>query len=213
MGCFALGCLTFLVIGFLFLIGIAGCTWYLCRKAADTFTSTESVNLAIVQPDSAQIRAAEGSLSRVKTAIATNQETTVGFTAADLNALIDQESEFEGIRGRVRIEIADSLMTIRVSAPLDEIPWKRLRGRWLNFTTALKFDYNEGKFDLDFKTIEANGHQISDAFLSGFVPSFNDVFNSRLHDELEKNNVSDLWDHVKSITLQDDKMVVTTQTN
>lgn len=211
MGCFAAGCLVILILGFLFFAGMIGCTWYFCRKAADTYTSSQPTDLNLAQPDRAQIRAAEGSLARLKTAIATNQETTIGFTAADLNALIDQEPEFDGIRRRVRIEIDNSLMTIRVSAPLDEIPWRRLKGRWLNLSASLRFEYNSGMFDFDVKNLEANGYEISDAFLSSFVPAFNRQFSARFHEELLKNNAGDFWDHVRSIRLEDDKLIVTTE--
>ena len=61
-------------------------------------------------------------MARLRTAIADNKETTVEFTGADLNALFARDPDFEDLRGRVRIEIADSTMTIAVSAPLSSIP-------------------------------------------------------------------------------------------
>src|SRR5690348_13084820 len=68
MGCFAVGCLTVVVAGFIFLIGLMGSAVFLCLKAADTFTSTAPVDLRLVEPDRAQINAAEGSLDRVRAA-------------------------------------------------------------------------------------------------------------------------------------------------
>ena len=122
MGCFAVGCITILVVGFVFIVGAAGTAWYVFTKAADVLTTTEPADLKLVPPDRAQVRAAEGSLSRLKSAIATHQEATVGFTAADLNALINRDPDLEDMRGQIRIDIADSIMTVAVNRSSRQIP-------------------------------------------------------------------------------------------
>jgi hypothetical protein len=200
-----------LIIGFLLVAGVIGGTWYLCRKAADTLASSEPVDLRIAPPDEAQIRTAERSVTRVKTAIATGQETTVVFSAADLNALVDRDPDFSGVRGLVRIDIADSIMTITMSAPLDKIPWARLKGHWFNANATFGFAYAFGIFRIDLRSAEANGHQLSDEFLSSFGSSFNQSFNRSFQDKLRKNNGMEFWNHVKTISLEGDKLVVTTQ--
>lgn len=211
MGCFAKGCLTLLILGFILMAGMIGTTWYIFRKAADTLTSREPIDLQIASPDEAQVRAAERSVTRVKTAIATGQETTVAFTAADLNALLDRDPDFSELRGRTRIDIANSTMTITMSAPLDEIPWARVRRRWFNASVTLSFAYEFGIFGIDIKSAEANGHQLPDFFLSNLVSSFNEGVNQGFHDEIRKNNTSEFWDHVKTMSLEGDKLVVTTK--
>ena len=211
MGCFAKGCLTLLIIGFILIAGVIGGTWYICRKAADTLTSSEPVDLRIVPPDEAQVRTAERSVTRVKTAIATRQETTVVFTAADLNALVDRDPDFSEVRGRMRIDIADSIMTITMSAPLDDIHWARLKRRWFNASATFGFAYAFGMFRVDIKSAEANGHQLPDEFLSSFVSSFNRSFNQRFREKLRENDSAEFWNHVKTISLEGDKLVVTTQ--
>ena len=211
MGCFAKGCLTLLIIGFILVAGVIGGTWYVCRKAADALTSSEAVDLRITPPDEAQARAAEKSVTRVKTAIATGQETTVAFSAADLNALLDRDPDFSHLRGRARIDIADSIMTVKMSAPLDEVPWARLKSRWFNASASFGFAYAFGMFRVDLRSAEANGHYLPDEFLSNFVSSFNRSFNDSFHDELRKNNTTEFWNHVKTMSLEGDKLIVTTQ--
>jgi hypothetical protein len=211
MGCFAMGCLTLLIIGFLLLVGVIGGTWYVCRKAADTLTSSEPVDLGITPPDEAQVRNAERSVTRVKTAIATGQETTVAFTAADLNALVDRDPDFSGVRGRIRIDIANSIMTVRLSAPLDEFSWSRLRNRWFNASATFGFAYAFEMFRIDLRSAEANGHHLPEEFYSTFVSSFNRSLNQSFHDKIRKNEAAEFWDHVKSISLEGDKLVVTTK--
>lgn len=210
MGCFAVGCITILVVGFIFIVGAAGTAWYVCTKAAEVLTTTEPADLKLVPPDQAQVRAAEGSLSRLKSAIATRQEATVGFTAADLNALINRDPDLEDMRGQIRIDIADSIMTVAVNVPLDRFHWRKVRGRWLNATTSFKFDYDAGLFDVDIKSLEANGREMSGSFLSAFNPSFSEAFTDKFRNEMQKNDMGEFWDRVKSIKLEDDKLVITT---
>jgi hypothetical protein len=211
MGCFAKGCLALLIIGFILLGGVIGGTWYLCRKAADALTSSEPVDLRIVPPDEAQVRTAERSVTRVKTAIATRQETTVVFTAADLNALVDRDPDFSEVRGRMRIDIANSIMTITMSAPLNDFFWSRLKRRWFNASAAFSFAYAFGMFRFDIKSAEANGHELPDDILSTFVSSFNQSFNRSFQRKLRENKGAEFWEHVKTMSLEGDKLVVTTQ--
>ena len=211
MGCFAIGCLTLLIIGFVLIAGVIGGTWYVCRKAADKLTSSQKVDLGLVPPDEAQVRNAEKLVTRVKTAIATGQETTVAFTAADLNALIDRDPDFSDLRGRVRIDIADSIMTVRMSAPLDEFPWSRLKERWFNASASFSFSYASEKFRVDLRSAEANGHQLPDEFYSSFSSAFDQGFNEGFQEQVRKNHNSEFWDHIKTMSLEGDKVVVTTQ--
>jgi hypothetical protein len=211
IGCFAKGCLTVLIIGFILMAGLIGGTWYLYRKAADTLTSSEPADFQIERPDAAQVRAAERSLARLKTTIATGQETTVAFTAADLNALLDRDPDFGAMRGRTQISIANSTMTIAVSMPLDDLPWSRMKGRWFNASTTFSFAYAFGMFRVDVISAEANGHQFPDVFLSNFVSSFNEGLNKGFQNEIRKNDTTEFWNHVKTMSLEGDKLVVTTQ--
>ena len=211
MGCFAKGCITLLIIGFLFTIGAIGGTLYLCFKAAAVLTSTEPVDLQLKPPDAAQIRAAEGSLNRLKQATERGEEATIGFTAADLNALINRDQDLDFIHGHIRIDIANSIMTVNVSAPLNEIEWNRVRGRWLNGSAEATVSYAFGMFHFDLHKAELNGHRVPASVVSGFVSSFNQSFNSHFHDSLEKEGITEFWDQIKSIELQDDKLVITTK--
>ncbi|PYJ08325.1 MAG: hypothetical protein DMF06_13020 [Verrucomicrobia bacterium] len=211
MGCFAVGCLTLLIIGFVLVAGVIGGTWYFCRKAADALTSSQPVELGITAPDEAQVRNAERSVTRVKTGIATGQETTVAFTAADLNALVDRDPNFSEVRGRIRFDIANSIMTMRVSAPLDEIPWSRLQNRWLNASATFGFAYAFEMFRLDLRSAEINGYQLPEELCSNFVSSFNRRLNQSFQDKIRESEGAEFWDHVKSISLEGDKLVVTTK--
>ena len=213
MGCFAKGCLTILIVGFLLLACGLGGTWYFYVKMVDNLTSLESADVQVQPPSEGQFQTAETSMNRLREAVAKNKETTVEFTAADLNALFARDAAFSEWRGKIRVEIANSTMTIAVSAPLHSIPLPRVRKRWFNGTARFSFTYDAGTFSFDIKSAEAGGHQVPDIFLSeSTISSFNDSMNKSFRNEVRENNQgSEFWDHVKRMSLEGDKLVVTTQ--
>jgi hypothetical protein len=213
MGCFAKGCLTLLIVGFLLIAAGLGGSWYLYVKMVDNLTSPASADVEVQPPSESQFQTAETSMNRLRKAVAENKETTVEFTAADLNALFARDAAFSDWRGKIRVEIANSTMTIAVSAPLHSIPLPRIKKRWFNGTARFSFTYDSGTFSFDIKSAEAGGHQVPDIFLSeSTISSFNDSMNKSFRNEVRENNQgSEFWDHVKRMSLEGDKLVVTTQ--
>ena len=212
MGCFAKGCLTVLVLGFLFcaVVGIGG--WWFYKKTFNNLTSASPAEVRVETPTPAQIKSAEEARTRLDDAIARNQETTVEFTGPELNHLLQRESGWDVLRGRSRIDISDSTMTVALSASLDALPWPGLKGRWFNGTVRFSMTYASGQFELEIISAEANGNQFPSSLLSSFNSSFNDSMNDEFRKELRKNNrESEFWRHVKSMSLQGDKLIITTK--
>src|SRR5947209_11778433 len=108
MGCFAKGCLTVLVLGFLFIAVVGGGCWYFYKKTFNNLTSTGPVDIRVETPTTAETKSAEDAHARLNEAMARNQETTVEFTGPELNHLLAQNSDLDFLRGRSRIDIADS---------------------------------------------------------------------------------------------------------
>ena len=213
MGCFAKGCLTILIVGFLLLACVLGGCWYVYVKTVDNLTSPAPADVQVQPPSESQFQTAETSMNRLREAVANDKETTVEFTAADLNALFARDPAFSDWRGRIRIEIADSTMTIALSAPLHSIPLPRVKKRWFNGTARFSFNYDDGRFSFDIKSAEAGGHQVPDIFLTeSSISSFSDSMNRSFRDEVKDNDHgADFWNHVKRMSLEGDKLVVTTQ--
>jgi hypothetical protein len=212
MGCFAKGCLTVLIIGFLCvaLVGVGG--WIFYKKTFKNLTTTAPVDVRVEAPTQAQIKTAEESRTRLDEAIARNQETTVEFTGPEINLLLQQNADWDFLRGRTRIDIADSTMTVALSAPLDQLPWPGLKGRWFNGTLRFSMTYTSGTFQLEIISAEANGNEFPSSLLSSFNSSFNDSMNDEFRDEIRKHSgESEFWSHVKSIVLQGDKLLITTK--
>jgi hypothetical protein len=213
MGCFARGCLTILILGGLLIVGAIGSAWFIYHKAVNNLTSTTPADVRTERPTEDQFQTAENSMARLKGAIANNEETTVEFTSADLNALLARDQDFKELRGRARIDMADSMITIALSVPLDSIRWRRLKRRWFNGTARFGFSYSAGQFRIDLESLEAGGHRLPGKFLSGTIMnSFNDGLNESFQERLQDHEAEEnSWRHVKSVSISGDKLVVTTQ--
>jgi len=212
MGCFAKGCLTIIILGFLCLavVGVGG--WLFYKKTFKNLTSSEPADVQVEKATPAQAAAADDSRTRLDEAIAKNEETTVEFTGPELNYLLQQNTDWDFLRGRSRIDIADSTMTVALSAPLDRLPWPGFKGRWFNGTVRFSMTYAAGEFQLEIISAEANGSRFPDALLSRFNSSFDEAMNDEFRKEVRKNTrQSDFWRHVKSISLQGDKLIITTK--
>jgi hypothetical protein len=212
MGCFAKGCLTVLILGFLFLAVIGGGGWYFYKKTFNNLTSTAPADVRVETPTPAETKSAGESRARLDEAIARNQQTTVEFTGPEINLLLSRNTDWDFLRGRSRVDIADSTMTVALSAPLDALPWPGLKGRWFNGTVRFSMDYRSGIFQLDLKSAEANGYSFPTAFLSTFNSGFNESMNKAFRDELARNEQgNEFWNHVETVSLQGDKLVITTK--
>jgi hypothetical protein len=212
MGCFAQGCLAVVIAGFVLVAVGGGGGWYLYNKAINVFTSAQAANIQVEQPSEIAFQAAEGRLNRLRDATSHNRETTIEFTSADLNALIARDPGFAGLRGKGHMTIADSVVTLQLSAPLDSAPFPKLKNRWFNGTARFGFAYTLGQFVFAAKSAEANGHQLPDAFFTSFTPSFNRSFNDSFQRASREHPQSAaFWKRIKGMTVQNDKLIVVTQ--
>src|SRR6202011_1354021 len=184
MGCFAKGCLTVLILGFFFIAVIGGGCWYFYKKTFSNLTSTGPADVRAETPTPQQIKTAEDSRTRLDEAMSLNKETSIEFTGPELNHLLAQNSDLDFLRGRSRIEIADSTMTVALSAPLDRLPWPGMKDRWFNGTVRFSMTYGSGIFQLDLKSAEAHGNEFPTAFLSSFNSGFNESMNNEFQKEL-----------------------------
>lgn len=213
MGCFARGCLI-LVICILVLCGaFIGGGLFFMNRAVDIFTSSAPTQIQTQPATAAGTQTAEAKFDTLRSAMRNRVETTVEFTAEDINALIQHDPEFRDMRGRVRVAIANSIASLDISAPLDKLKWERLKGHWFNGTVQFGFSYVDDEFNFDVRSAEANGHQFPRAILtSEFMHSFNRSFNDSFYRESAKRPEANvLWRHIKQASLQDDKLIVMTR--
>lgn len=212
--CCAGGCATLLtigVVGFVLLIGLA---WYLCGKAIGMYTSAAPTDIRIEAPSEPQFAAANTKLEQMRTAAAKNEAGTFEFTAADLNALIARHPGFNELRNKVRVGIESGSMLVDVSAPLSSVSLPGLRKRWFNGTAKFGLDYDDGSFDLALRSLSANGREFPLSVLPALDTTFSESINTGFRKSQQEHRANEeLWQHVKTISIDGDKLIVTTKGN
>ena len=213
MGCFAKGCLTLViaaaVLGVVLVVG----AFFVVNRGINMFTATAPTQIQTRPATPTELQLAKAKLDSLRSAIRNRVETTIEFTADDVNALLQNEPEFRDARNHARVAIANSIVSLDVSAPLSSAQWNRLKGRWFNGNIQFGFSYVDDNFKFDVHSAEANGYQFPRALLTAeFMQSFNRSFNDSFHRESAKRgDASDLWRHVGMATVQNDKLIVTTR--
>jgi len=210
--CCGAGCLTIFLVAMLGVALIIGGAWYLYGKTINSLTAGAPVAVQLETPSEAQYAAANEKLTQVRNAQAGQQSVTVEFTAGDLNALIARHPDFTDLRRKARVAIANSILTLDVSVPLDDVPLPRMNGRWLNGSVNLALTYDEDRFDLNVRSLTANGREIESTFFDTMADWVNDTTN-RSFDESQRDNprFGELSENVKSMAVVGDKLVVTTK--
>jgi len=210
MGCFASGCLIALILGFLLLAGLGIGGWFFYKSTVDNLTSSGPADVRMEAPSPEVVQKAESARTRLDQAIAKNEETTIELTGPELAVLLSRhDADLDFLRDRCRIDIANSIMTVTLSAPLSRVPWPGMKGRWFNGTVRFGMTYANGEFEVDIQSAEANGREFPDVFISGFNNTFTEAMNEAFADARRDRN--DFWTHVKTMKLEGDKLVLTTK--
>ena len=199
------------IVGVAFALVLAG-TWYVYVKTVDALTSAAPIAVTMEAPSEEQVAAATQKVEQLRTAALTQQQVTMEFTAAELNALIARHPDFSDLRGKARVAIANSELTLDLSVPLRDIPLPRVRTRWFNGSVRFALAYDENQFTLGVRSLSANGQDID---LSGFQ-TMADEINRGFNEGFDKSHRDDpqskeFWDNVRSMEVRGDKLIITTK--
>ncbi len=199
-----------LVIASVLLALLIGTGWFLFSKTLRGFTADAPVAIETAAPTEAQFATANEKLERLRGASGSQQSVTVELTAEEVNALIARHPYFKNMRGKFRVGIANSVLDVAMSVPLSDVPL--LKHRWFNGTARFGLIYDEDRFNLAVKSLEANGQSIDMSGLQRFANRFNDSFNDAFDKAQRDNRESDeFWQNIKAINVVDDKLIITTK--
>jgi hypothetical protein len=211
IGCFAKGCLTLVVIVVVLGIVMIGGGLFVVNRGINMFTANAPVQIQMRSATPTELQLAKAKLDSLRSAIRNRAETTIEFTADDINALLQNEPEFRGARNHSRVGIADSIVSLDLSAPLDSAQWSRLKRRWFNGNIQFGFSYVDDNFNFDVRSAEVNGYQFPRVLLE-LMQSFNRSLNDSFRRESARHgDATDLWRNIRMATVQNDKLVVTTR--
>ena len=197
-----------------FALVLAG-TWYLYGRMVDAITAPQPTTVQLEEPNEAQFTAANEKLRRLEDAAAAQETVTVEFTAAELNALIARHPDYTDLRGKVRVEIADSIATLDLSVPLSGVPLPRIRQRWFTGSASFGLVYDNGDFTFSPQSIIANDYELAEDLFRDLTPTFNNYFNqewdSPSRSSRKRGDRVDIWPQIRSLVVDDDRVVVTTK--
>ena len=131
-----------------------------------------------------------------------NRETPPPFkiSASDINLMLGQQPPF---RDNVRFVVTNSELLAEFSAPLDQIGWANLKGRYLNGTAHINIVFQDGWLTVSLGTVEANGKPLPGLLLKRIQRQ-----NFLNHLDRNKDFVS-LMQEIESIEIKDDSILVT----
>lgn len=211
-GCCAGGCFSIIVIGLVLIALLIGASVFFVGKALSAFTSDAPVVVQAAEPTAAQITAASAKVDQIRTAAHTQQQATVEFSADELNALIARHPSFEKLRGKVHVGMANSILNVEMSAPLTNLHWPGFKHRWFNGTARFGLAYDEDRFSLDVKSLEANGRTIDLSPLQRLADRINNSFNDRFErTQRHDRDSAEFWENVESMSVVGDKLIITTK--
>src|SRR5438552_9195311 len=185
MGCFAKGCLIFIVLAILLVvIGIGGSFWsvrhvYLSDKPAPIPQAPTPSETGVVTPGGTSVptpsetsAAIHERLDTMKQAARAHERTGVEFTAADINALIAANKKS---RGMASVGISDTALQAQFSIPLQrlDVPFRNALGlgdRYLNATVTKVAQPGTNASSVQLSEVTLNGHSISAGLLDWQLP-------------------------------------------
>ncbi len=207
-----MGCTSMFVIALVGLALILGGTWWLGVKLLNNYTSTEPVSIQVAAPTEAEFAAANDKMTALHEAMRSGRSTGVQFSATDINSLIARAPEFDDLRGKFHVAMADSVMTLDMSVPLSFIEIRLLKERWLNGTARFEVAFNQDSFNFSLRSLTVNEREVPMSFVRGFDNTFSDSFNEGFNKSRHENTRSnDFWEKVKSMAVIDDKLLITTK--
>ena len=113
----------------------------------------------------------------------------------------------------MRFAIADSIATVEMSVPLDHAGWSEAEASLVQWQRELQLHLrgDEG-FRFDANWLEANGHRLSGGFLRyGTRRPSTAASAAGLRKASRKQGSSEVWRNVKTMTLDEDKLVIITR--
>ena len=186
-GCFFYGCMTVVVLAL-----VAGVGTYLVVQwvsgLIEQYTSDEPLELPVADIPAADLAELQNRWERFKREVEENEAVEpLELTAEEINALIQNDPEWEDLKGRLYVEI-DERDRVRgqVSIPLGDFESEQLDGRFLNGSATFEVSMESGVLVVTLTSVEVKGEPLPEVVLEGF---------------LDKNLAGDLYDDAETAKL------------
>ena len=195
-GCLFYGCISFVVLTIVLIVGIFFTLRYALNKAK-SFTDTQPAALEVVEMSEPERAAVQQRVDEFKDGIENGRPVqTLVLTERELNALIAGDPTW---RGKIHLDLDGDEMKAKMAVPLDMFNIRPLRGRFFNGEATLKVSVENGELMVRTTKISAKGQPVPDALLK-------DVKNQNW---AEKSVRGDSMKRIENVEIKDEKLIIT----
>lgn len=160
-GCFAKGCLIFVVFCVFLGIAFVGGSIYAIRHVRSTFLTKEAVALPPNHSTEAEQQLALAHWRIFERSARAHQLARIEMTAEELNALIAVQPK---LRGKAHVSIEDNTARLQMSLPMnDNVRW--LQGYYVNGECTVRSASTGDPAEVRITNVTLNNHAVDDAAL------------------------------------------------
>jgi hypothetical protein len=167
-GCLFYGCITAAVLVIALLITGFFAYRFANRKLDEfvtDYTAAAPAALPKTQMAPEQLRALRDRVDQFTDALEQGREAQLILSAEEINALIENEPEFEHLRDKFYVFIEEDRIKSLVSYPLTELPLKRVSERYLNGTVTWNVALRNGVLTIRIEAVEVNEKPLPAEFM------------------------------------------------
>lgn len=160
-GCFFYGCITAVVLFILMIATVYGVYRFLVGKLVE-YTAEKPVEIPVLKVEADKLKEIEKKVDEFSDAYEKGQEGTIVLTDYEINALVGNSSKLKDLRNHVFVTIDNDMIRGEFSAPLKELPLKRVQNRYFNGAASFKVGMKNGKLELYMQSMEINGKKVDE---------------------------------------------------
>ncbi len=164
-GCLFYGCITGVVclvaILVAFLLGL-----HLFKKMLNEFTDTQPMPLPSVQMPAAQVEQVQRHVDAFREALrAGKTPPALELSSDEINALIANDPEFQGLRGKLYVTLEGDKAKGQLSVPMSHIGLPLFHGRYLNGAGTLSVSFQNGNLRITPQEILVKGKPLPRVYM------------------------------------------------
>ena len=205
-GCVFYGCAAALVV-FVIMIAAAIAIGYGIKSGFDVlvekYTDEAPRELPVVTMSAEDLSALKARLEVFREAVEEGGEAPrLELTAHDLNALIQQDVEFNEVAGKVYFAIEDDKLKGEVSLPLDDLDLGWGQNLYLNGSVVFDFSIDQDGLAVGIEDVEINGVPLPETLMNVLKGK------NLLEDGKLDSDAEDMIGRIQSMDITDGKIVV-----
>jgi hypothetical protein len=167
------------------------------------YTETHPASLPTVQMSAAEMDALKQRIDNFQDAVRSGRPTPpLELSADEINALIQTDPNFAGVKGKLYLTIEGSRLKGLVSVSLDDLGLRIFRGRYLNASGTFTVALHGGNLFVTPDVLVVKGKPLPGVYM--------DKFRSRNLAETLNNNTraSVALNHLQEIRISDGKLIL-----